>query len=126
MKKALYFVILVLATTAMPLCGQGIGWGIVNSKIHREFPDVARMQTSELAELLNNPKEQRPLLLDVRTKAEFDVSHLAGATCRARCGRFETRVAKGQTDRHLLLGRLPLRRDGEEATRRRLHRRHEP
>ncbi len=64
----------------MPLFAQGIGWGIVNAKIRSEFPDVPRMQTSELADILNNPNEQKPLLLDVRTKAEFDVSHLVGAT----------------------------------------------
>ena len=80
MNKLIYAVIVVLVTTAMPLFGQGIGWRLVNAKIHSEFPDVPRMQTSELADVLNKPKAQKPLLLDVRTKAEFDVSHLAGAT----------------------------------------------
>lgn len=78
MKKTL--VVLLLVTITPLLVAQGIGWGIVNARIHREFPEVPRMQTSELAELLNNSKEQKPLLLDVRTKAEFEVSHLAGAT----------------------------------------------
>ena len=64
---------------AMPLYAQGIGWSLVNAKIHREFPDVPRMETSELAELLKSPEQQRPLLLDVRTRAEFEVSHLPGA-----------------------------------------------
>ncbi len=80
MNRPLFFIILLLAATASPLFCQGIGWGLVNAKIHSEFPDVPRIQTSELAELLNNSKEQKPLLLDVRTKAEFDVSHFAGAT----------------------------------------------
>lgn len=78
MKKTIC-IIAVFATTTAPLFAQGIGWGLVNAKIHSEFPDVARMQTSELAAMLDS-KEQKPLLLDVRTKAEFDVSHLAGAT----------------------------------------------
>ncbi len=77
MNKLIYAVIVVLVTTTMPVFAQGIGWGIVNAKIHSEFPDVPRMQTSELADILNKAKEQKPLLLDVRTKAEFDVSHLA-------------------------------------------------
>ncbi len=80
MNKLIYAVIVVLVTTTMPVFAQGIGWGIVNAKIHSEFPDVPRMQTSELADILNKANEQKPLLLDVRTKAEFDVSHLAGAT----------------------------------------------
>lgn len=80
MMKLVYAFIAALVVTAPTLFGQGIGWGLVNAKIHREFPDVPRMQTSELADLLDKSKGQRPLLLDVRTKAEFDVSHLAGAT----------------------------------------------
>ena len=80
MKKTLSLVILLLVAIAPLLDAQGIGWGIVNAKIHHEFPDVPRMQTSELADQLSNSKEQKPVLLDVRTKAEFDVSHLAGAT----------------------------------------------
>ena len=80
MKKVICPLIMVLLTTVMPLFGQSIGWSLVNAKIHREFPDVPRMQTSELADLLNESKEPKPLLLDVRTIAEFEVSHLAGAT----------------------------------------------
>ena len=80
MKKTFSLVLVVHLATASLLFSQGIGWGIVNSKIHREFPDVPRMQTSELAKLLAQPESQKPLLLDVRTKAEFDVSHFAGAT----------------------------------------------
>jgi rhodanese-related sulfurtransferase len=80
MNKLIYAVIVLLVARAMPLFGEGLGWGLVNAKIRSEFPDVPRMQTSELAAILNKPNEQKPLLLDVRTKAEFDVSHLAGAT----------------------------------------------
>lgn len=80
MKKSLCLVVVALATITAPLFAQGIGWRLVNAKIRSEFPDVPRLQTSQLADTLNNPREQKPLLLDVRTKAEFDVSHLAGAT----------------------------------------------
>ncbi len=80
MKKTVCMIVVTLAALTSPLFAQGIGWRLVNAKIRREFPDVARLQTSELADMLNNPREQKPLLLDVRTKAEFDVSHLAGAT----------------------------------------------
>ena len=79
MKKLIYAVSVALLITATTLFGQGIGWSLVNAKIHSEFPDVPRMQTAELADMLKS-KEPKPLLLDVRTKSEFEVSHLAGAT----------------------------------------------
>lgn len=77
--KKLLLLLLFLAVTTSLLFGQGIGWSLVNAKIQSEFPDVPRLQTSELARLLSDPGKEKPLLLDVRTKAEFEVSHLAGA-----------------------------------------------
>ena len=56
-----------------------IGWALVNAKIRSEFPDVPRLSTEALASWLNDQGRSAPLLLDVRTKAEFEVSHLAGA-----------------------------------------------
>ncbi len=78
MKRIVALIVLIVGATTMPLPGQGIGWSLVNAKIRREFPDVPRMKTSELDDLLKKANE-KPLLLDVRTKAEFDVSHLSGA-----------------------------------------------
>ncbi len=59
--------------------GQNIGWSVVNSKIRSEFPDVPRISTSQLAVRLSNPKQDGPVLFDVRTAVEFEVSHLEGA-----------------------------------------------
>ena len=59
--------------------GHAIGWALVNAKIRSEFPGVRRITTTELAMWLNDRSRHAPLLLDVRTKAEFEVSHLAGA-----------------------------------------------
>ena len=56
-----------------------IGWALVNAKIRSEFPDVRRITTGELAAWLNDRNRPAPLLLDVRTRAEFEISHLAGA-----------------------------------------------
>lgn len=67
---------LLLASVAR---GHAFGWALVNAKIRSEFPDVRRITTAELAEWLNDPKRPAPRLLDVRTRAEFDVSHLRGA-----------------------------------------------
>ena len=69
-------VALLLASAAR---GYAFGWALVNAKIRSEFPEVRRISTPELAAWLNGPQRPAPLLLDVRTRAEFEVSHLAGA-----------------------------------------------
>jgi rhodanese-related sulfurtransferase len=72
--------ILILALLlASATRSQAFGWAMVNAKIRSEFPDVRRITTAELAAWLNDPARPAPRLLDVRTRAEFDVSHLRGA-----------------------------------------------
>lgn len=66
--------LVVLATSA-----HGFGWSLVNAKIRHDFPGVQRITTSELAAWLADSKRPAPLLLDVRTKPEFEVSHLKNA-----------------------------------------------
>jgi rhodanese-related sulfurtransferase len=72
--------ILVLGLLLVSATGaHAFGWALVNAKIRREFPHVQRITTAELAQWLHDRSRPAPLLLDVRTSAEFDVSHLAGA-----------------------------------------------
>jgi rhodanese-related sulfurtransferase len=72
--------ILVVALLLASAAGaHAFGWALVNAKIRSEFPDVPRITTTELAGWLNDPSRPAPLLLDVRTQAEFDVSHLPHA-----------------------------------------------
>ena len=70
---------LVIASTIGLISCQSVRWKIVKSKIHREFPGVAQLSTDKLSAWTNDPKRQPPVLLDVRTKAEYEVSHLAHA-----------------------------------------------
>ena len=56
-----------------------VGWRLIDAKIRHDFPDVKRITTAELASWLNDPGRAKPLLLDVRTRAEYEVSHLRGA-----------------------------------------------
>ncbi len=49
-------------------------WPAIKARIAKEFPNVKPIGTAELTKA-----EPKPVLLDVRTAAEFDVSHLAGA-----------------------------------------------
>jgi rhodanese-related sulfurtransferase len=56
-----------------------IGWSIVDWKIAHDFPKVKRVTPAELAAWLRDPKRPPPVLLDVRTAAEYKVSHLEKA-----------------------------------------------
>ena len=72
--------ILILAVLfASATRGHALGWALVNAKIRSEFPDVRRITTAELAAWINDAGRPAPRLLDVRTRAEFDVSHLRDA-----------------------------------------------
>ena len=72
-------VITVGLVTAAVTRSQGFEWSIVNWKVRHDFPELRRIEPKELADWLNDPKRTQPFLLDVRTKAEFDVSHIHGA-----------------------------------------------
>lgn len=69
----------VLITTATVVCGQSVGWAIVNWKVRHDFTGVRRIEPKPLADWLNDKSRAQPILLDVRTKPEYDVSHLHGA-----------------------------------------------
>ena len=73
------YLLVLLFSCSLPLSSPALGWGIVNAKIRREFPGVKRITTAELAAWLNDKGRPVPLLLDVRTRAEFAVSHLPQA-----------------------------------------------
>lgn len=58
---------------------QGIEWMLVNWKIRHDLPNVRRISPNELSQWLNDKDRLQPTLLDVRTKAEFEVSQIHGA-----------------------------------------------
>ncbi len=62
------------ATLAAWIAWPGVTWPAIKARIAKEFPSVKSIGTAELAKT-----EPKPVLLDVRTVAEFDVSRLAGA-----------------------------------------------
>lgn len=69
----------VLLTTATVGHGQGVGWALVNWKIRHDFPGIRRIEPKPLADWLTDKTHAQPVLLDVRTKPEYDVSHIHGA-----------------------------------------------
>jgi rhodanese-related sulfurtransferase len=58
---------------------RAIGWSIVDWKIAHDFPQVKRITPAELSAWLQDAGRPPPALLDVRTAAEYEVSHLQNA-----------------------------------------------
>lgn len=54
-------------------------WPQVRQEIAERFPKVSSITTPGLAEWLADAARPQPLILDVRSRAEYDVSHLPNA-----------------------------------------------
>ena len=53
--------------------------GIIKRLTSRKFPTVEWMTTKEFAEWLEDPSKLQPIVLDARSEAEYEVSHLKHA-----------------------------------------------
>jgi len=58
---------------------RGVDWFLLKRSLRSKFSDVDWITTQQLAEWLGDKDRPQPVLLDVRTPAEWNVSHLAGA-----------------------------------------------
>lgn len=58
-------------------------WTKVRRAIAARFPTVSSVSTKELAAWLTDPRRAQPLLLDVRAREEYEISHLPGAVWAA-------------------------------------------
>ena len=56
-----------------------VTWDVVFAWIQRDWPEVPQMSTQELAQRMAAGDGAAPLLIDVRTREEYEVSHLPGA-----------------------------------------------
>jgi rhodanese-related sulfurtransferase len=70
--------ILIGAAVALIL-GRGVGFEAVRRRTVHKFPDVQWVTTSELARWREDTGRAQPLVLDARTKVEYQVSHLKDA-----------------------------------------------
>ncbi|HYC31735.1 MAG TPA: rhodanese-like domain-containing protein [Gemmatimonadales bacterium] len=70
--------ILVGAAVAL-FAGRPLAFEVVRRMTVRKFPDVRWIDAAELARWREDPTRAQPVVLDARTGAEFDVSHLEGA-----------------------------------------------
>ena len=78
MKNLVCLPIVILFLGSLISC-QPVRWKTIKSETYRQFPTVRQISTQQLANWLQDVQRKPPLLLDVRTQAEYDVSHLAGA-----------------------------------------------
>ena len=76
LRLALLLLVLGLASPALALA-QEISWAVIKKQIRTTYPDVPHVSTDTLAARLAHATA--PLLLDVRSEAEYAVSHLPGA-----------------------------------------------
>lgn len=70
-----------LASIWMAPAGQAAEDGLEKMKalVHERFPVVKHLTPEQLAAWLADAQRVPPVLLDVRTRVEFDVSHIPGA-----------------------------------------------
>ena len=79
----LFLVLFVLPTliggVVMILAGRPLVFEALQRGTSYKFPDVKWIVTRDLARWREDPARPQPVLLDARTEAEYDVSHLQGA-----------------------------------------------
>ena len=69
-----------LIVAALALLGmRSIDWFLLKQSLRHRFPKVEWITTAQLADWLADKQRQPPVLLDVRTEDEWNVSHLPGA-----------------------------------------------
>jgi rhodanese-related sulfurtransferase len=69
-----------LIVAALALLGmRSIDWFLLKQSLRHRFPQLEWITTAQLADWLADTQRQPPILLDVRTEEEWNVSHLPGA-----------------------------------------------
>ena len=76
--RSLAFTALIGLTLALGSCRR-VDWFVLKGSLRNKFGDEGWITTQQLADWLDDRKRPAPLLLDVRTAAEWNVSHLPGA-----------------------------------------------
>src|SRR3990170_930121 len=78
-----FVVLFVLPTliggVVMLLAGRPLVFGLLQRGTSYKFRDVKWIVTKDLARWREDPARPQPVLLDARTEAEYEVSHLQGA-----------------------------------------------
>jgi len=100
---------LIIDRTVLPAAQKdSVTWDAVFAWIQRDWPEVPQMSTRELAHRMAANSGATPLLIDVRTREEYEVSHLPGAIWAENTqpdGVCHARSVGPKTSRALLLRR---------------------
>ncbi len=82
--------------------GGKVTWESVFAWIQRDWPAVPQMTTAELARRLGS-KDERPLLIDVRARDEYAVSHIPGAVWAEKPGQIRAALRDVPPERSVVL-----------------------
>jgi rhodanese-related sulfurtransferase len=69
----------VLGGAFVALGLRNVDWFLLKKSLRHRFTKIEWISTSELADWIENKRRPAPVLLDVRTVEEWNVSHLPGA-----------------------------------------------
>jgi rhodanese-related sulfurtransferase len=79
----LFLILFVLPTliggVVMLIAGRPLAFELLQRGTSYKFPEVNWIVTRDLARWREDPARPQPVLLDARTEAEYEVSHLQGA-----------------------------------------------
>ena len=70
---------ILIGAAVVLIAGRGVGFEVVRRRTVHKFPDVQWIDRAELARWREDSGRTQPLLLDARTKVEYQVSHLRDA-----------------------------------------------
>ena len=70
---------ILIGAAVVLILGRGVGFEAVRRRTVHKFPDIQWVSTADLARWREDPGRTQPLLLDARTKVEYQVSHLRDA-----------------------------------------------
>jgi rhodanese-related sulfurtransferase len=70
---------ILIGAAVVLILGRGVGFEAVRRRTVHKFPDIQWTTTAELARWREDSGRTQPLLLDARTKVEYQVSHLRDA-----------------------------------------------
>lgn len=73
------FVLTLCSLLLLAGCTREMSWPLVERMVSSSYPDVRQITTDSLARALDGAQDSAPVLLDVRTTDEYNVSHLEGA-----------------------------------------------
>ena len=70
---------ILIGAAVVLIAGRGVAFEVIHRLTARKFPDVQWIDRADLARWREDPGRTQPLVLDARTAAEYQVSHLRDA-----------------------------------------------